>query len=44
MPEIVLPGSAGRLEARYSPRKEDTAPIALILHPHPRAGDQHLEL
>jgi alpha/beta superfamily hydrolase len=38
MPEIVLPGSAGRLEARYSPRKEDTAPIALILHPHPRAG------
>src|SRR5436309_9713273 len=22
MPEIVLPGSAGRLEARYSPRKD----------------------
>src|SRR5271154_2662000 len=38
MPEIVLPGSAGRLEARYSLRKDDAAPIALILHPHPRAG------
>ena len=38
MPELILPGSAGRIEARYSPRKEDTAPIALILAPHPRAG------
>ena len=38
MPEIVLAGSAGRIEARYSPRKDETAPIALILHPHPRAG------
>lgn len=38
MPDIVLPGSAGRLEARYSRRKDDSAPIALILHPHPRAG------
>ena len=38
MPELILPGSAGRIETRYSPRKEDTAPIALILAPHPRAG------
>jgi uncharacterized protein len=38
MPELVLPGSAGRIEARYSPRKDDTAPIALILSPHPRGG------
>jgi len=38
MPELVLPGSAGRIEARYSPRNDETAPIALILHPHPRAG------
>jgi len=38
MPEIVLTGAAGRIEARYSQRKEETAPIALILHPHPRAG------
>ena len=38
MPEIVLTGAAGRIEARYSQRKDETAPIALILHPHPRAG------
>src|ERR1700690_2414297 len=38
MPELVLTGAAGRIEARYSPRKEETAPIALILHPHPKAG------
>jgi alpha/beta superfamily hydrolase len=38
MPEIVLTGAAGRIEARYSKRKEETAPVALILHPHPRAG------
>ena len=38
MPELVLPGSAGRIETRYSSRKDDTAPIALILAPHPRAG------
>ena len=38
MPEVVLTGAAGRIEAQYSPRKEDTAPIALILHPHPKAG------
>ncbi len=38
MPDIILPGSAGRIEARYSPRKDDTAPIALIMHPHPKAG------
>ena len=38
MPEVVLTGAAGRIEGRYSPRKKETAPIALILHPHPRAG------
>ena len=38
MPEVVLTGAAGRIEAQYSPRKEETAPIALILHPHPKAG------
>jgi alpha/beta superfamily hydrolase len=38
MPELVLTGAAGRIEAQYSPRKEETAPIALILHPHPKAG------
>ena len=38
MPELVLTGAAGRIEAQYSPRKDEAAPIALILHPHPKAG------
>ena len=38
MPEVILPGAAGRIEGRYSPGKSETAPIALILHPHPKAG------
>jgi len=38
MPEVVLTGAAGRIEGRYSPGKSENAPIALILHPHPRAG------
>ena len=38
MPELILPGAAGRLEAQYSPGKTDNAPIALILHPHPKTG------
>jgi alpha/beta superfamily hydrolase len=38
MPEVVLTGAAGRIEGRYSPGKRENAPIALILHPHPRAG------
>ena len=38
MPEVVLAGASGRIEGRYSPGKREGAPIALILHPHPRAG------
>jgi len=38
MPEVVLTGAAGRLEGRYAPAKRDNAPIALIMHPHPKAG------
>lgn len=38
MPEVILAGAAGRIEARYSAGKTDNAPIALILHPHPKAG------
>ena len=40
MPEVILPGASGRIEGRYSPGKRPNAPIALILHPHPRAGGQ----
>ena len=38
MPEVILTGAAGRIEGRYSPGKKENAPIALILHPHPKAG------
>ncbi len=38
MPEVILPGASGRIEGRYSPGKRPDAPIALILHPHPKAG------
>jgi len=38
MPEVILTGAAGRIEARYTAGKTENAPIALILHPHPKAG------
>ncbi len=38
MPELVLTGPAGRLEARYHPSRIENAPLALILHPHPQHG------
>ncbi|HSV04653.1 MAG TPA: alpha/beta hydrolase, partial [Phenylobacterium sp.] len=40
MPEVVLTGAAGRIEGRYSQGKSETAPVALVLHPHPKAGGQ----
>ena len=38
MPDVIIPGPAGRLEGRYSPSEDPTAPIALILHAHPLGG------
>ncbi|MEO2038900.1 MAG: alpha/beta hydrolase, partial [Martelella sp.] len=38
MPEVIFNGPAGRLEGRYQPSKEKNAPIAIVLHPHPRFG------
>lgn len=38
MPEVIIQGQAGRLEAKYSPAAAPDAPIALILHPDPRHG------
>lgn len=38
MPEVVFNGPSGRLEGRYQPSTNPNAPIALILHPHPRFG------
>lgn len=38
MPDIVLPGPAGRIETRYLKQKAPGAPMALILHSHPQFG------
>ena len=38
MPEVIFPGAAGRVEGRYSEPPREGAPIALILHSHPKAG------
>ena len=38
MPEVMFAGPDGRLEGRYSHSKEQGAPLALILHPHPLHG------
>ncbi len=38
LPEIILNGPAGRLEARYSHSRYKDAPLALVLHPHPEQG------
>jgi len=38
MPEVIFAGPEGRLEGRYHPQLQKDAPIALILHPHPKFG------
>ena len=38
MPEVIFAGPEGRLEGRYQRGKQDNAPVALILHPHPQFG------
>ena len=38
MPEIIIPGPEGRLEARYSPGNSAKPPLSIILHPHSRQG------
>ncbi len=38
MPDIILPGPAGRIEARYQKQKTPGAPMALVLHSHPQFG------
>jgi hypothetical protein len=38
MPEVIFPGPAGRIEGRYAEPPRENAPMALILHSHPRAG------
>jgi alpha/beta superfamily hydrolase len=36
MPEVQFAGSAGLLEGKYLFQKDPGAPIAVLLHPHPR--------
>lgn len=38
MPEVVINGPEGRIEARYQKAATPTAPVALVMHPHPRFG------
>ena len=38
MPEDIFNGAARLLGGRYQAAKEKNAPIALVLHPHPRFG------
>ena len=38
MPEVLIAGPVGRIEARYHPSKMKNAPIAIVLHPHPEHG------
>ena len=38
MPELIINGPAGRIEARYHHVSASDSPIALILHPHPQFG------
>lgn len=38
MPELIINGPAGRIEARYHHEGKNDSPVALILHPHPQFG------
>ena len=36
--EIFIPGPSGRIHAKYFKSKQQGAPVALVLHPHPQYG------
>ncbi|MGD9539148.1 MAG: alpha/beta hydrolase [Alphaproteobacteria bacterium] len=38
MVDVMISGPDGRLEARYHHAEEPSAPMALVLHPHPQHG------
>jgi alpha/beta superfamily hydrolase len=38
MPEIVLMGHAGRIEAKYHHSRNPNAPLVIVLHPNPLQG------
>jgi hypothetical protein len=38
MPDVIFNGPEGRLEGRYHHARKPSAPMALVLHPHPLHG------
>ena len=36
--ELFIPGPAGRIETKYFKNNKNTAPVALVLQPHPQYG------
>ena len=38
MPEVFFNGPAGRIEGKFAESPDPRAPIALVLHPHPKFG------
>ena len=36
--EIFIPGPSGKIQAKYFKNKQQGAPIALVLQPHPQYG------
>lgn len=38
MPELILTGNAGRIEARYHHNRDPRAPLVIVLHPNPLQG------
>jgi len=36
--EIFIPGPSGRIQGKYFKSKQQAAPVALVLHPHPQYG------
>ena len=38
MPDVIINGPEGRIEARYYHARVPAAPMALVLHPHPQHG------
>jgi uncharacterized protein len=38
MPEVIINGPEGRIEARYHHSRTPAAPLAVVLHPHPQHG------
>ncbi len=38
MPDVIINGPDGRIEARYHHARAAASPMALVLHPHPQHG------